>query len=145
MSKANSKSVAKAPSRARIWCFTINNPDEKDESHLSQEKFLSGIRSMVWQIEEGESKTPHIQGVIQFKNQINFQTVKNKMPKAHLEVCKNFMASKHYCQKDDGRIRGPYIYPEKRKKMSDIDISKYWRKIFSDMLYDERTKEYKKD
>lgn len=127
MSKAIISTKRKLATRARIWCFTINNPDEKDESHLSHEKFLSGIKSLIWQVEEGEKKTPHIQGVVQFKNQMTFDTVKKKLPGAHIEVCKNFMASKHYCQKDDGRIRGPFLYPEKRRRMNDMEISLYWK------------------
>ncbi len=130
MSKVKEPVKRKVATRARIWCFTINNPDEKDESQLSQEKFLSGIKSMVWQIEEGEKKTPHIQGVMQLKNQMTFDTIKKKLPGAHIEVCKNFNASKHYCQKDEGRIKGPFIYPEKDKKMTEKEISLYWKRIF---------------
>lgn len=116
MSKVKNPAVKKIGTRARIWTFTINNPDEKEESHISHEKFLNGIKSMVWQIEEGEKKTPHIQGVVQMKNQVTFETMKKKLPEgAHIEVCRNFNASKHYCQKDSGRIRGPYIWPVVRK------------------------------
>ncbi len=126
MSKVISDTKRKVATRARIWCFTINNPDEKIQSHLSQQIFLNGIRSMVWQIEEGENKTPHIQGVIQLKSQMTFDTIKKKLPGAHIEVCRNFNASKHYCQKSNGRISGPYYYP-KREKMNDIEIAKYWK------------------
>ncbi len=122
MSRVKNESVLKVQSRARIWCFTINNPDEKEESHLSHQNFLSGTRSLIWQIEEGKEKTPHIQGVVQFKNQITFAQMKNKLPTAHIEICKNFPASKTYCQKKEGRIKGPFIYPEKRKKLTDIEI-----------------------
>ncbi len=115
MSKVKIPSPTKVQSRARIWCFTINNPDEKDESHLSHQNFLNGVKSLHWQIEEGKNRTPHIQGVIQFKSQINFKNVKNKLPNAHIEICKNFIASKHYCQKEEGRISGPFIFPSKRK------------------------------
>ncbi len=118
----------KVPTRARIWCFTINNPDEKEESQLSHEKFLGEIKSIIWQVEEGKEKTPHIQGVIQFKNQITFGQIKKKLPTAHLEVCRNFAASKLYCQKDEGRLRGPYLYPLARKKVSEKEISLYWKK-----------------
>ncbi len=123
MSKVKNMGGAKVSSRARIWTFTINNPDEKDESHLSHEKFLSGTKSLIWQIEEGEKKTPHIQGVVQMKNQVTFETMKKKLPGAHLEVCRNFLASKHYCQKEEGRISGPFIYPDLKRKMTSREIS----------------------
>ncbi len=125
MSKEKKSTGEKIQSRARIWCFTINNPDEKDESHLSQEKFLIGIKSIIWQLEEGEQKTPHIQGVVQLKNQMTFSTIKKKLPEgAHVEVCKNFNASKNYCQKEEGRLKGPYIYPSPIK-WTDKEIGTY--------------------
>lgn len=127
MSKEKNKSVSKVATRARIWCFTINNPDEKDESHLSQENFLIGVKNLIWQLEEGEQKTPHIQGVIQLKNQMTFSVIKKKLPDgAHIEICKNFNASKHYCQKIEGRIRGPFIYPVPIN-LTDREISMYIR------------------
>ncbi len=119
--------MPKVQSRARIWCFTINNPDEKEESHLSHQNFLSDIKSLTWQVEEGKEKTPHIQGVIQFKNQINFKQVKNKLPTAHIEICRNFPASKIYCQKEEGRIRGPFFHPS-NKPLTDKDKSEWWKK-----------------
>ncbi len=130
MSRAISPIKVKVATRARIWCFTINNPDEKEESHLSQDIFLNGIKSMIWQVEEGKEKTPHIQGVIQFKNQITFNQVKAKLPTAHLEICRNFPASKTYCQKEAGRIRGPFLHPTPVKKMTDTEIAMYWRRVF---------------
>ncbi len=123
MSDPKIKRGRKVATRARIWCFTLNNPDEKEESQLSHENFLSGCKQLIWQVEEGEKKTPHIQGVVQMKNQVTFETMKKKLPGAHLEVCKNFNASKHYCQKDDGRIRGPFLYPGKRKNLTSRQIA----------------------
>ncbi len=123
MSLAKKPVVKKVALRARIWCFTINNPTAEEESHLSHVNFLSEIKSCVWQMEEGKNNTPHIQGVIQFKNQITFGQIKKKLPTAHLEVCKNFPASKLYCQKDDGRLNGPFIYPGPKKKLTREIIS----------------------
>ncbi len=79
---------------------------------------------MIWQIEEGEKKTPHIQGVIQMKNQVTFETMQKKLPPGtHIEICRNFNASKHYCQKEDGRIRGPFKYPVV-KRLTEKEMSK---------------------
>ncbi len=130
MSRAKKPVKSKVQSRARIWCFTINNPDEKEESHLSHPEFLTGVQTMIWQVEEGVEKTPHIQGVMQFKNQATFNQVKNKLPTAHIEICRNFPASKTYCQKETGRIRGPFYHPMLVKKMTSEDICLYWRKVF---------------
>ncbi len=128
MSRAKKEGPSKVPSRARIWTFTINNPDEKMESHLSHPKFLSSVQTMTWQMEEGEEKnTPHIQGVVQFKNQMSFEVVKKKLPNAHIEICRNFPASKIYCTKEAGRLKGPFSYPVKRQKLTSDEISKYWK------------------
>ncbi len=129
-SGVKSKVALEKQSRSRIWCFTINNPDEKDESHLSQQNFLGFVKCLVWQIEEGKNNTPHIQGVVQFKNQMTFGNVKKKFPSAHLEVCRNFPASKLYCQKKEGRIKGPFFHPTVRAKMSHKDICLYMKRVF---------------
>ncbi len=118
----------KVGTRARIWCYTINNPKDEQESQLSHPKFLSNVKSSIHQLEEGENLTPHIQGVIQFKNQMTFDQVKKKLPLAHIEVCRNFIAAKLYCQKASGRLKLPVVYPAPREKLSDKEIALYWKK-----------------
>jgi hypothetical protein len=54
-------------SRSRAWCFTINNPAE-DFWLLSEEVKYEHIKYVVYQKEQGESKTPHIQGYVYFTN-----------------------------------------------------------------------------
>lgn len=127
MSQVKKKVVPKVPSRGRIWCFTINNPDEKEQSHLSHPNFLENVKSLIWQLEVGEKNTPHIQGVVQFNNQILFAQVKKKLPTAHIEICRNFPASKSYCQKKSGRLEGPFIYPGPVKKLTSREISELMR------------------
>ncbi len=119
----------KDATRARIWCFTINNFDEKDQAHLTQTKFQNGAKYVCWQIEEGKNEVPHIQGVVQFKSQKSFKTLKKEMPRAHLEVCRNLEASKIYCQKKDTRIDGPFIYPNPKKKMTIKEICQKMKEI----------------
>ncbi len=135
MSRAKIKGGGKIQSRARIWCFTINNPNEKEESHLTHQNFLEKVKSIYWQVEEGKENTPHIQGVVQFKSQITFDQIKKKLPTAHIEICRNFPASKTYCQKEEGRIRGPFSYPGAIKKLSAKEIGIMMKKEFmADML-----------
>ncbi len=128
MSLPKIKIKPKVQSRARIWCFTINNPDQKIKSHLTHHIFLNQIKTIVWQIEEGKEKTPHIQGVLQFNNQHTFSQVREMLPKAHIEICKNFLGSKIYCQKKEGRISGPTIYPPVRnRKLNEFEIARIVR------------------
>lgn len=88
--------------RARGWCFTINNPDQGDPAHLSQ-YFERYEAIYVFQEEIGAEGTPHLQGFVQFKNQMQFSTLKMIMPRAHLEIARNWKKSKEYCSKIDTR------------------------------------------
>ena len=55
--------------RARTWCFTLNNYTEEDSVSLSHNKWNDmEITKLVFQEEIGEKGTPHLQGVVQFKN-----------------------------------------------------------------------------
>ena len=48
---------------SRNWCFTLNNftPEEAEEIKNSKE----WIKLIVYQVEEGETGTPHLQGYIE--------------------------------------------------------------------------------
>lgn len=54
------------------------------------------------QIEVGEEGTPHIQGYIRTES-VRFSQIKRLFPRAHIEVAKNAIAAKQYCQKADTR------------------------------------------
>lgn len=63
----------------------------------------------MYQLEVGESGTPHFQGCFKLKSPAYFPTVKKWLPTAHLEPCKDWLASLKYCSKKDGRIDGPWM------------------------------------
>lgn len=90
--------------RCRKWVFTINNPTEDDAKNI---KALNC--KYIYQLEQGAQMTQHFQGFIEFKNPISFNSIKKKLPRAHIEKCNNTEASKKYCQKLEGRIDGPWI------------------------------------
>lgn len=77
-----SKSEGNTIPRARRWCFTVNNftPDILSQiSHrFSTEKYIIGK-------EVGEKGTPHLQGYVEFKNQVLFSTLKKLCDSAHWE------------------------------------------------------------
>jgi len=64
-------------------------------------KQWSQVRAMVWQVELGESQTPHIQAAIQFVRPVMFGTLQNKLSgKAHIEkMWGSWAQSVHYCSK----------------------------------------------
>jgi len=85
--------------RFRNWCFTINNPDDRDYSQVrTVETVCKG-----WQTEIGGSGTPHIQGWLVLKNARTLKGLKKDLTKAHLEPMKGTIQdSITYCSKPEG-------------------------------------------
>ncbi len=138
--KASSKDTNKKNfqrNRGYWYCFTLNNYNEDILVSLSQGKFRKlPIEKLVCQEEIGEEKgTLHLQGVVKFKNQVEFSSVKNNMPKAHIEKTKNIIASMKYCSKLEtsaGRLItygnvNKILGKPKKKKMTDTEICRYIR------------------
>ncbi len=97
--------------RSRSWCFTWNNYTEENLSQLSQPEFFkTKIIKLIFQEEIGKENTKHLQGFVQFKNQIDFSKLKEYLPKCHLEKCKSVAASIKYCSKEDTRSGTRYTY-----------------------------------
>ncbi len=122
--------------RGRSWCFTLNNYTEEDVVLLSHNKWDNmEIDKYVFQEELGENKTPHLQGVIQFKNQVSFTSLKEFHNKIRWSRCKNLKASIKYCSKQNTRNGAIYKYGEiekwlwKDRSLAVIDL----KKILEDM------------
>lgn len=95
-------------SRAKHWCFTINNPElEADKNIMDQ---APNRDYCVMQLERGEDGTLHIQGVIGFTTPKYFNTLKNLHPRAHWEVARHVPKAIAYCRKEETRVDGPFIY-----------------------------------
>lgn len=93
--------------KARAYCFTINNYKNADIELLGT---LEKECEIFWQKEIGQKGTEHIQGVLRWKNPRSFSQMKEMFPTAHIEICKNWIASKKYCQKIETRkilVRDP--------------------------------------
>lgn len=112
----------------RAWCFTLNNPDE-DEVLIPQSWDPSDYRYLVYQLEEGENKTKHLQGYVSLNKPMRFGTFKKWFPgeKAHIEAAKgSAKQNQKYCTKEEGRIAGPWEFgkiPEPGKR-SDLLATK---------------------
>ncbi len=103
--------------RARTWLFTLNNPEKKILTQLAQNKHCFGndvIRYLI-QEEMGEEKTHHLQGAIQFKKNIEFNTVKSYLPKAHWEKSRSLYSSFKYCGKLDTRCGEIFTFGDVEK------------------------------
>lgn len=94
--------------RSRDYVFTVNNPTDKvleDWNSKSQ-----GIEYVAWQLEQGEQKTPHLQGYVRFKAAKSLAAAKRALGgEPHMErrrgTIKQAIA---YATKRDGRISGPW-------------------------------------
>ncbi len=111
--------------RSRSWCFTWNNYTTENLSHLSHPNFFkTEIIKLIFQEEVGKNKTKHLQGFVQFKNQIDFKKIKDYLPKCHIEKCKSVAASIKYCSKEDTRLGTRYTYGITKSEMAVREISK---------------------
>lgn len=103
-------------SKNRSWCITINNYTDHDVNALKSLNY----KYLVIGFEVGLQGTPHIQGYVTMKSPITFQSLHNKIPKAHLEVAKgNAESNRKYCTKD-GKFEEFGDVP-KQGKRSDIN------------------------
>lgn len=95
--------------RARQWCFTINNPNHPvDKDALL--KLHEDVKYIYFQYEQGEAKTPHYQGFVIFHTQLRLAGVKKRFhATAHLQKMMGSLAQNEtYCSKEEGRLDGPW-------------------------------------
>ncbi len=118
MEIVTSKPVEKI--RTRNWTFTLNNYSVDEVKRLVHINCLH----LVFQSEISESGTPHLQGMIGFKNARRFGGIKRLIPRAHIEKCRNIWGSIEYCQKretHDGKIR--YAKIKGIERVNEINLS----------------------
>jgi len=107
-SKASSSRSSSNPqvidTRSLNWCFTFNNPPSNDEPRKWPD-----VRYCVWQREEGELETPHLQGYVVFTTRKRLSTLKSIAPTNHWEMrTGDHIQAKTYCCKEDTRKEGPW-------------------------------------
>lgn len=96
------------PKRSRSWSIVINNYTEVDKYGLEAIDY----QYLCYAPEVGESGTPHLQAYAYFKNPRTLKSLKNKLPRAHLEECKgNHEQNVTY-------IKGPYTKDDKHKPVN---------------------------
>lgn len=99
--RGNSETLSrnlKPHKKSRKYIFTENNYDENSlevlEQKLNKYKYIFGR-------EVGESGTPHLQGYIEAKNPISFNTIQKILPRAHITAAKGSIKENFkYCSKD---------------------------------------------
>ncbi len=103
------------PSKARKWCFTLNNYSKEDYMEIIETCKLKNWKYCIGK-EIGEKKTPHLQGYIEASNAISFNSIKKLIPLAHIEKARGTMAQNfNYCSKD-GNFEKSLTFQEKINK-----------------------------
>jgi len=88
-------------SRARRFCLTWNNYPITAINQLNSFYDQKKPIYMIVGKEIGENGTPHLQGYIHFKNQIQFQVLKTAFPQIHWEQAKGSAEqNRTYCSKE---------------------------------------------
>lgn len=106
--------------KLRNACFTLNNPDMEHSVLLDGLVHSQMTNYIVIGKEVGESGTPHFQGYVEFKQQVDFHLVLKWLPKAHIESRRG---SAHqasiYCKKDGDFLEWGTL--SRQGERSDID------------------------
>lgn len=95
-------------SRARGWCFTLNNyvaSNEHDPTHGDCPRIIALVpeffRFICFGREVGESGTPHLQGYLYAKQPLSLSQCRERIGNAHFEISRGTPAQAiEYCKKD---------------------------------------------
>jgi len=87
-------------SRAKFWCFTLNNYTVDDEDRIRSAFEAGGIDYIVYGKEVGDSGTPHLQGFCAFKTRKRIAGCISTLGQAHYSVCRELSNAITYCKKD---------------------------------------------
>jgi len=109
--------------RSIAYAFTLNNYTDEE---LEVIRRINGYRYLVLGKEVGDFGTLHIQGTIYFTNQRSFNSVKELIPRAHLEHARNISASITYCKKD-GNFEEHGVMPSPRRSSEEVAVEKLLR------------------
>lgn len=105
-----------AKKQIRYMCFTLNNYTQDEWDYLWEEDTDYTILGK----EKGKNGTPHIQGYIEFKGSKNWDTIKKKHPRIHIEERRGTpQQAADYCKKDGDYIEKGEI--SKQGKRTDLD------------------------
>lgn len=132
----------------KTMCFTLNNPTNEEQAQIMTFFESDRIKRAVFQLEQGESETPHFQGYFAVETPMQFKTLKalDGFTRCHFEKAKGDAKSNlRYCTKDEGRLDGPWIYPniEAFPKIGERnDLKKLMSDIKSGLTIDEIADKY---
>lgn len=122
---------------AKEWSFTLNNPDTHGvSSELMSEWLRTHCSKWIFQLEEGVSGTPHFQGCCVFKEKTRPLSKESGPMKGKINWEKTRMqgASERYCQKEEGRLDGPWSHGVAIRIIRTITQLRAWQTFVYSML-----------
>lgn len=83
--------------QGKYWCFTLNNPTEDD----IPPNVWPDVQFVIWQFEQGDEGTPHLQGYVCFTKRKRIALLKQTCcARSHWEPRSgSHSEAKHYCMK----------------------------------------------
>ena len=96
---------------SRTWIFTTNNPQSVTINWEAPE-WKGLVKLAVWQLEKGESGTPHLQGYVELRSPRRLAFLRERLPGTHLEKRRGTkLEAINYVTKEETRVEGPFSYP----------------------------------
>ena len=140
--------MAASAAQSKNWMFTINNPTDADRPLEWDTKYI------VFQLERGESGTPHFQGYVIFLTNKRLSALKKLHSTAHWEARRgsheqavHYVTKPHpgctceHCKDNPERLEGPWTsgLPPEQGKRNDLLLvkEKIQRGAKIETLYDD--------
>lgn len=113
--------------RSKRWLVTINNPAGP---HVDTFKIEGIVIYAVWQLETGQSGTPHIQGYVELNVKSRRSSVRELAPRGRWESARGTaLHNKTYCTKDADRLEGPWEIGAAMSQGTRLDLEEVRVKI----------------
>lgn len=120
------------PRESAFWCFTLNNPTEDQEQHVTDFLSSSDCDYGIFGREVGESGTPHLQGFVILSRSRRLSFLRRKF-QAHWTVrhpTSTNTAARNYCRKDgDYEEFGTFREPHPGRR-TDLEVLIDWADEF---------------
>ncbi len=109
--------------RSRKFCITLNNFSKVEYSSLLKHFKLESLKYIVGK--EGDTKTPHLQIYVIYKNARSFKSIKDICPRGHIEKAKGSLIQNfEYCSKEGNYVANFDIRTTKEKAI-DLCLQEY--------------------
>lgn len=136
--------------QSKYWMFTVNNPLVDPDPDATVKLFAKEVDYAVWQLEKGESGTPHFQGYLELAKRARMTGVCRLLGSvglkgAHVEARKGSQEQAiAYCSKEDTRQAGPWTVGQKavvtqgsRTDLLDLRNAVKQKRTFMDIMDDD--------